>query len=193
MPSDWGAVSLPTRAGKCGFPVAPPTWAGPEGAEGGSSEDLVPADDSVEPWESSLLACSGDRPSLLLSSSKANASDGLEKFTCVPARRREMDVRDLPGCPSSSSSNGRPPPAPGYLCGHNSVCICWREGWGERKAARGELGSHSTVCTLRSGPRGLFLFPMHDNLFKIWVQAKGMVLEVFKCLIPPQTEDKAAV
>lgn len=85
----------PSRAGKRCFPVVPPTWDGPEGAEGGSSEDLVPADDSVEPWESSLLACSGDSPSLLLSSSKANASDGLEKFTCVPARQREVDIRDV--------------------------------------------------------------------------------------------------
>lgn len=73
-----------------------PTWGGPAGAAGAGSGALVPDADSVEPGESSLLACSGDSPSLLLSSSKAKVSADLGKLTWVPARGEGVTVRALP-------------------------------------------------------------------------------------------------
>lgn len=50
----------------------------------------MPAASSVEPGESSLRGCSGDSPSLLLSSSKAKASAGLGKLPWEPAGRGAM-------------------------------------------------------------------------------------------------------
>lgn len=76
----------PGRQGASG-----PTWGAPAGAAGAGSGALVPAASSVEPGESSLLACSGDSPSLLLSSSKAKASADLGKLTWVPGGGRGGD------------------------------------------------------------------------------------------------------
>lgn len=60
------------------------TWTGPRGPAKGVSEAFVSAGDPAEPWGSSLRAWSGESPSLLLSSSKANASADLEKLTWLP-------------------------------------------------------------------------------------------------------------
>lgn len=60
------------------------TWIAPRGPAKGVSEALVSAGDPAEPWGSSPRVWSGESPSLLLSSSKANASADLEKFTWLP-------------------------------------------------------------------------------------------------------------
>lgn len=144
---------LPGRA-------APPTWGVPEGAGGAGSDALVPADDSVEPWESSLLTCSGDRPSLLLSSSKANASDGLGKFTCVPAGCGEAAVSGVPSRPRRSARpraagpacSGSWPRAPQPRLERARVAASgwavpgWRDGVSTRQRGECSDRSETAVC-----------------------------------------------
>lgn len=52
---------------------------------------LISGGDPTEPWGSSLRVWSGESPSLLLSSSKANASADLEKLTSVPEQEKNRD------------------------------------------------------------------------------------------------------
>lgn len=79
----------------------------------------MPAGDSVEPGESSLLACSGDSPSLLLSSSKAKASAGLGKLTWVPAGGEgEMVRAPLEGGERGGRGDGVSPVGCPCACAH---------------------------------------------------------------------------
>ena len=60
------------------------TWTVPRGPAKGVSVAFVSGGDPAEPWRSSPRVWSGESPSLLLSSSKANASADLEKVTWFP-------------------------------------------------------------------------------------------------------------
>jgi hypothetical protein len=60
------------------------TWIVPTGPAKGASVALASGGDPAELWGSSLRLWSGESPSLLLSSPKANASAALEKLTWLP-------------------------------------------------------------------------------------------------------------